>query len=409
MSTFRTCFYTFICSLILAAQTAPSRTWTLTTAPNSSYTSIASSAGGSTLIAGSQVVYISTNGGASWDTAPDLPGGYWTKVTASADGSRMAALNYWSWIYVSKDGGSSWTQVAAESNFWQSIAFSADGMHLVAASAWDSTNQNPGHIYISSDDGVNWNPSDTTGYWTSVASSADGARLSAIASGAGIFISTNSGSQWVPTSAPNQNWCSVASSATGLKLAAAASDGPIYLSGDGGGSWRAATNAPNTNWTSVSLSSDGTRLAAVQSTGQVYISEDAGITWTTDGIPDDAQGYGWTVSQSADGSRTFAIGIGPHSGLVYVLQPIPSLDIIKEPTNLVVAWPTNAVGFYLEQTSDLGLANWTNTPTPSQIISGRNCVILDCVPTNQFLRLQFPTGTLPLGGRPPPILPPPPL
>ena len=401
------CIAGFAISSALPAQTAQ-RTWTLTTAPNNSYTSIASSADGSTIIAGSQVICISTNGGASWDVSPSGPYGYVTSVAISADGSHMVAMNYWNWIYASKDGGVSWTQVAGESNFWQSIAISRDGHLLSATSASDGTNQSPGHIYSSSDGGATWNQSDAAGYWSAVASSGDGARLIAVSSDGRIFASTNFGSAWLPTSAPIANWSGIASSADGNKFAAATSGGPIYTSPDGGSSWTMATNAPLAKWNTISLSSDGSRLAAAEYGGQVFLSDDGGATWVSSGIPDAAQGYGWTAAQSADGTRVISAGIGPHSGLIYLLHVIPSLGISQEVTNIVVSWPTTALGFYLEQASDLGTTNWTNAVLSSRTINGQNRVLLDRSAGNQFLRLGFPTGTLPMFGRPPPIMPPPP-
>src|SRR5205814_872554 len=138
------------------------------------------------------------------------------------------------------------------------LACSADGRKLVAASGGGG--DFAGRIYLSTDSGVTWAVATApTTNWVSVACSADGNHLVALVGkvdlqcsgsfyspGGPIYISTNSGANWMPSSAPTTNWTSVASSADGTKLVAAAGglDGPagaIYLSADGGRNWTASS------------------------------------------------------------------------------------------------------------------------------------------------------------------------
>ena len=85
-----------------------------------------------------------------------------------------------------------WTQTSAPSNNWVSVASSADGSELVVAATL--FNRGDGLIYVSTNSGVDWMPANApTDSWTAVASSADGTKLAAAATGDSIYISTNSG------------------------------------------------------------------------------------------------------------------------------------------------------------------------------------------------------------------------
>jgi hypothetical protein len=56
---------------------------------------------------------------------------FWTSITSSADGTKLAAVVSGGSIYTSADSGATWTeQTAAGSREWQSIASSADGTRL---------------------------------------------------------------------------------------------------------------------------------------------------------------------------------------------------------------------------------------------------------------------------------------
>lgn len=105
-----------------------------------------------------------------------------------------------------------WIQASELTNLlWTSVASSANGSNLVAASTTG--------IFISSDSGMTWVSNNLAAQ--AVASSADGTKLTAVQNYGGIYVSTNSGVTWQPTTAPNSQWDSVASSADGTKLAAA--------------------------------------------------------------------------------------------------------------------------------------------------------------------------------------------
>lgn len=179
------------------------------------------------------------------------------------------------------------------------------------------TNGGDGLIYISTNSGVDWMPTSApTDSWITVASSGDGTKLVAAASGDFIYTSTNSGSDWTATSAPSNSWAAVATSADGCRLAAAANDDGIYFSTNSGLDWT-ESDAPITNWNSIASSADGTKAIAANG-GEVWISEDSGATWTQT----DLHSESWSsVCSSADGKRLFAgafpagpTGISTNSG-----------------------------------------------------------------------------------------------
>ncbi len=204
---------------------------------------------------------------------------------------------------------------------WSGVTMSADGTVMAAAG---STN-----IYISTNSGTTWLPTSAPGqYWAAIASSADGTKLIAAASpvgiySGGIYTSTNSGASWLSNSVPNPNyWNAVASSGDGTKLVATAghylssSIGSVYLSTNSGNTW-AAASAPITNWCSVASSADGSKLLAGTFGGSAYLSTNSGATWM---LQTNLPAARWTtMALSADGRILMAVAyeVGSGPGGIY--------------------------------------------------------------------------------------------
>lgn len=158
----------------------------------------------------------------------------------------------------------------------------------------------------------------TNQHWSAVACSADGTKViaaSGVSSYGGapngsIYISTNSGSDWMQTMAPSNLWSSVASSADGTRLVAVAGGyatrGPVYTSSDGGTTWM-SNKVPSLGWNSVASSGDGSRLIAVTTGGQLFISTNFGANWSSNTAPGDSIDPAIAVASSADG-MTLAAG-----------------------------------------------------------------------------------------------------
>jgi DNA-binding beta-propeller fold protein YncE len=372
-------------------------------APQAQWQSVASSADGTKLVAGSingsSGTYTSTNRGATW-TRVGFPAGT-EGVASSADGTELLAVQNGSGsIFILTNTGAAWTRVTnTPLENWNAIAPSADGVKLAAVAL------NLSGVYTSTNTGVNWTYQ-TNGIWpysgiTYIASSADGSKLVA-ASGAyvngPIFTSTNFGINWtLATNAPLARWYSVASSADGNKLMACAYfQGNVYLSTDAGGTWT-KTSLPTNDWNSVAESADGTRMVALANgnsavfgtgNGGIYTSTDSGITWVSNNVVSGA----WTcAAMSADGNELIATIGGPSTaGGIYVSQttPAPQLNLSASANDTVISWIIPSLDFTLQQSPDL--LSWTDvTNLPVLNLTNLdNQVVLPPPAGNGFFRLM---------------------
>jgi hypothetical protein len=242
-----------------------------------------------------------TNYGATWTAQTAANSRNWVSIASSADGGKLAAVDYSGYIYTSADSGVSWT-ARNSPRAWRSIASSADGNKLVAGAEG-------GQIHTSTDSGVSWTARDSTRNWVAVASSADGSKLLAAVYGSGqVYTSTDSGASWTARDS-NRDWSAVASSADGSKLVATVANGQIYTSTDSGVSWTARESGRH--WDSVASSADGSKLVATAFYSNIYTSTDSGVSWTAR-----ASFAVWSsVASSSDGSRLVAVDNQP--GYIY--------------------------------------------------------------------------------------------
>jgi photosystem II stability/assembly factor-like uncharacterized protein len=373
------------------------QTWTMTSAPFGEWSSIASSADGSKLVAvgpENAGVCISTNSGTTWTLNSAVLNNqpWFPSIASSADGTKLAVVTIMGPIYTSTNSGATWISNSLPTAVWTSIASSADGSKLVAV-AWSNL------IYTSTDSGATWTSNSTVTdnqAFHSATSSADGTKLAIAAYGGMIYTSTNSGSTWTTvTSVPSTNWEAIASSADGTKLAAIVQSGLVYTSPDTGATWM-SNNLPASQWTSIASSADGNKLAAVAN-GPIYLSTNSGTTWTLDA----GNNYKWGfVASSADGSKLVGlIGTGVENDQVtvswdgiYSLQttPAPQLNLTPTNGNLKLSWIVPSTNFVMQQSSDLGSwTDMTNKPTLN-LTNLHNEVILPPPGCNVFYRLKTP-------------------
>ena len=172
---------------------------------------------------------------------------YWTGITSSADGAKLAAVASSDYIYVSTDSGSTWTP-RESSRSWQAITSSADGVKLAAV-------VNGGQIYISADSGVTWIPRESARAWQAITSCADGSKLAAVVNGGQIYTSSDSGVTWISRESA-KSWSAIASSSDGAKLTAVVSNGQIFTSTDGGVTWIARNTLGDSYFWSIAVSAD---------------------------------------------------------------------------------------------------------------------------------------------------------
>ena len=156
--------------------------------------SIASSADGSKLVAAVYTnppdaqppIYLSTDYGATWTPSPQWPPSQpailsFYRVASSAGGTRLVAAERFGKIYTSSDSGLTWV-VRAPAGGFNSIASSSDGNTLVAV-------QPDGKIFISTDAGATWAQREQVRFWRGVAVSADGNQIVAAVNNGRIYRS----------------------------------------------------------------------------------------------------------------------------------------------------------------------------------------------------------------------------
>ncbi len=228
----------------------------------------------------------------------------WTATASSEDGGFLVAVAHSDLIYTSTDHGATWVpQPGSGVHPWWAVATSATGQHLLAA-------ENFGQLHVSHDFGVTWSTVESPRTWFAVASSANGVNLSAVASNGQVFTSANSGATWT-AHLFQADWRGIAMSSSGVTQVAAIYGGGIYTSTDSGANWTLQPNAGNRNWYTVACSANGTRMAAIDFGGHVYLSQNSGVSWVAV-LPNNS----WhALAMSADGTQ---IVVAAYNGMIYM-------------------------------------------------------------------------------------------
>ena len=103
-----------------------------------------------------------------------------------------------------------------------------------------------------------------------------------------------------------------------------------------------------------------------------------------------------TIGQHDSSSRPMVGGNYSLTGGFWALYAIqssgsPLLRIFLTGTNSVVlAWPTNAGPFSLQQNDDLRFTNWMNVAAPPNVVGTENQVTVSAPAEFRFYRLKYP-------------------
>ena len=195
--------------------------------------------------------------------------GKWNSSANSDDGQYVLLAGSGSKLFVSPNNGVDWDAVSSTRS-WTSVATSSNGQKMLAGAMKSK-------LYFSSNYGATWSSKAASKNWRAVAMSANGNTLyGAVVSGF-IFKSTNGGSSWSQV-ASQQNWRALATSQNGQVVIAAPYGGTLYVSTDSGATWKSRESARN--WSSVSIADDGTAMVATVYGGDVYLSSDSGESWS---------------------------------------------------------------------------------------------------------------------------------
>jgi len=304
--------------LLTASGTLPASV--LPTNPPSSGGITWQSPSATTVQAQSNMGYVLTNSQQVTITLPQYPNiGAIVEIAGAGLGGWILAQN------VGQTIGASFSPDALPgdaSGNWYSIASSSDGKRLAAANQTFS-----GGIWTSSDSGTNWvQTSALPGDWWSIASSSDGMKLVAVAQSVlingsgypgGIWTSSNEGTNWIQASAlpsgtgGNQFFITSSSDGTKFALAINGQIGEIWTSGNSGTNWVKTSAPTNVYWTSLASSSDGTKLAAVINGGGIWTSGNMGTNWVQDNAP---SGNWNSIASSSNGMNLVAVNVNDLYG-----------------------------------------------------------------------------------------------
>ncbi len=306
---------------------------------NGFWTSVVCSSNGMRLaaVADGGNIYLSTNFGSSWSTST-APAGFYGQIVSSADGSNyFATVPNSTKAELSFDYGATWVQRAVPANDWTAAACSENGTIIFTAGDNLIGGAISTSIGISRNSGSSWtqveNGSGAFG-WYAIACSGDGTKVAAAtfgsdgADGAGISLSSNAGVSWTRSSAPHLSWSGISCSLNGSKLAAV-SDHAVYYSTDSGNTWNQGSNAPSDGWNCIASSSDGSKLVASGADG-TYFSTDFGATWTQS-----LNQSFVSVASSWDGARLAGL---VFNGSLWLYGPI------NPQAPLAATLPANSVG-----------------------------------------------------------------
>lgn len=262
----------------------------------------------------------------------------WSAVASDTTGQYLVACAAYDGIYLTTDGGLSWTasSVTVTTDFyWVSVASSSDGS-IVAASALDD-----GYVIVSSDYGSTWNQNSGEGEWISVAISGSGSLIAAAEYYGGIYLSIDYGVTWSITAAPEPlYWTSVSMSSESSYMLGTCVDGYVYTSTDSGSDWSEVSGTPyGTKWKSSAVSETGQYMLALGAEIGIYYSLDYGTSWAISNAPSAPE---WSyITSSSSGELGAAVS---YSGFVYV---------------------TSTYGMQWEICTSLGSGNWLGVATDS--------------------------------------------
>jgi hypothetical protein len=320
------------------------------------WTSVACSGNGSKVAAASYngLIYVSSDSGLTFHASISSGTDMWISVSVNSGGDVIYAAAFNGMLYKSDDFGQTWTNIHNESA-WSCVTTESNGTLIVAASSQTSVDVESA-LYLSSNGGSTWTivpDTQDVGQWWVVNLDATGQYLAAAIDKGGIYISNDYGASISrAVSAPSMgNWRSLAVSSGGQRIAAAAQYIPsptptpspapvsgIYLSEDYGASWSRSSAPAKLSWRSVAVDQTGTYLIAAAQRSAVYFIN----TTATAVIPSEVP----TARPSTIApTSTRPSGAQSNSGTTYILVTV----FIVVGSLVTLAWVYRTCGTLYQQ------------------------------------------------------------
>jgi hypothetical protein len=302
-------------------------TWSpLAGAGNAAWEAVTTSQDGTRVAAVAQngPVMLSGDSGASWQVAtmPDGQANHWWRwIDSSSDGRVLVAVSHNAEVYRSGDYGATWQRVTvsvggtAVGESWYRVKLSSDGQTIVVVA--NTFGGAPGTgIYVSHDGGASWSRGfSLVADYTFVAMSSDGQTIAVSVSNTGstpgrIVGSNDGGASFTQLATPGSdtNWRAIAMSAAGDRLAAATggfdtqSTGLLYTASSSSSAPPPppppppSCNPPEWNSTTRYLPGD-----MVMRNGTMYVSTpQTANAWNVNSPPEWTPSY-WSVATSCSG------------------------------------------------------------------------------------------------------------
>ena len=263
------------------------------------------SADGGVIAGISDFIYISVDGGATWSTTGPS-GKNWTSIAGTSNGVTLVASENSGGFYQSIDSGQTWNLIASPGAF-NSLAIAEDSSSLVAS-------QSSSHLFRSVDGGTTWFQFEAVRNWSDVAITNDGSTVFAtVGPGVGDIYKGLLFSSMLTDLGHVNDWYSIDISADGSSFVAA-SQKDIYVSNDSGlniSPIRAVTDYVSGILRSVSFSNDGNRIVFSEGSGKVQVSLDSGANWNTYDLVGDLN----TIRISNNGNR---VVVAANPGFLYL-------------------------------------------------------------------------------------------